>query len=90
MDAIERVKKALKSKTLTIGYNTTIRALRTGKAELVVIANNTPASTEKEIEHLAKVAGTELSKFEKSNLELGAACKKPFGVMIVAVTREKK
>ncbi|VVB76498.1 50S ribosomal protein L30e [Candidatus Tiddalikarchaeum anstoanum] len=90
MNTIDRIKKAIKEGNFKIGYNTTVKALKNGKAELVVIANNAPEGVKKEIENLGKVAKSEVEVFEKSNIELGATCKKPFGVMLVAVTREKK
>ena len=90
MNTLDKIKKALKDGNITLGYNSSVKALRTGKAELIVLANNSPEHVVSEVKSLAKVASVPLEIFDKSNVELGATCKKPFGVSIVAVTREKK
>ena len=43
-----------------------------------------------DVKHLANISAIECVDFDKTNIELGATCKKPFGVMIVSIRRGKK
>ena len=90
MNAFDSIKKAMKDNNLIIGYNRSIKALKTSKAELIILANNTPARILSEVKSAAKVANIPIEVIDKSNVELGATCKKPFSVSIVSVLREKK
>lgn len=90
MNTIDKLKKAIKEKTLVIGLNSTVKSIKKKLVELVVLANNTPLHVREEIKHLSSVSEIELVEFDKSNIELGATCKKPFGVMIVSIKRGKK
>ena len=40
-----RLQLVMKSGKYTLGYRTTLRTLRQGKAKLVILANNTPPLT---------------------------------------------
>ena len=90
MNTIDMIKKAMKNKTLVIGYRSTLRLLKNNKLSMVVLASNTPEDTKKEVGNMAGIAGIEYVDSKKDNLELGATCRKPFGVMVLSIRSDKK
>lgn len=60
----------------TLGYKSTLKTLRTGKAKLVVLASNTPALRKSEIEYYALLSKTLVEHYKGDNIALGTACGK--------------
>jgi len=64
-----------------LGSKRTIKALKSGEAKLVVMASNCPKELKQEIEKYDKP----VVMFNGTNMELGAACGKPFSVAALAI-----
>lgn len=80
-----RLALVIKSGKYTLGYKSTLKALRQGKAKLVIIAANTPRLRKSELEYYALLSKTTLHHFQGGNNELGTACGKLFRVGVLAV-----
>ncbi|PJA22543.1 hypothetical protein COX58_01910 [archaeon CG_4_10_14_0_2_um_filter_Archaea_38_6] len=87
MKIIEEIKKGMKGKTLIVGYNNTVSSLKKNKLKLVVSASNAPEHMKKELENLSKIGKVEYVDSEKNNLELGATCRKSFGVSVLSIKK---
>ncbi|KAJ2859388.1 60S ribosomal protein L30, partial [Coemansia asiatica] len=70
----------MKSGKSTLGYKSTLKSLRNGKAKLVIISGNTPPLRKSEIEYYAMLAKTSVHHFGGNNVDLGTACGKYFRV----------
>ncbi|GIY90893.1 60S ribosomal protein L30 [Caerostris darwini] len=81
-----RLALVMKSGKYVLGQKQTLKALRQGKAKLVIIANNTPPLTKSEIEYYAMLAKTGVHHYSGSNIELGTACGKYFRVCALSIT----
>ena len=81
-----RLALVMKSGKYTLGYKTTLKTLRQGKAWLVLIANNLPALQKSEIEYYAMLSKTSVHHYSGNNIDLGTACGKYFRVSCVAIT----
>lgn len=77
---------AIKSGKYQLGYKSSVKALRQGKAKLIVLAANTPILRKAEIEYYAMLSKTQVSYFQGGNNELGTACGKLFRVGVLAIT----
>lgn len=73
-----RLALVMKSGKFTLGYKSTLKTLRQGKAKLVIISNNTPQLRKSEIEYYAMLAKTGVHHYTGNNIELGTACGKYF------------
>ena len=51
-----RLALVMKSGRVSLGYKTTLKNLRTGKAKLVIIAGNTPPLRKSELEYYAMLS----------------------------------
>ena len=59
-----------------LGYKQTLKAIRNGEAQLVIIANNCPMLKKSEIEYYAMLGKTNVHHYQGNNVELGTACGK--------------
>lgn len=75
----------IKSGKYTLGYQSTLKALRRGQAKVVIIAANTPPLRKSEIEYYALLAKCHVHLFNGSNNDLGTACGRLFSVGMVSV-----
>ncbi|VDK40595.1 unnamed protein product [Cylicostephanus goldi] len=81
-----RLSMVMKTGKYVLGYKQTLKALRNGKAKLVIIANNTPPLRKSEIEYYAMLAKTGVHHYNGNNIELGTACGKLYHVCTLSVT----
>ena len=84
------IKKMLKSGNIVLGTDRTIKGLRLGKVNKVLISSNCPAGVEKSIAKYANMSNAELHKLEYPNDELGIICKKPYSISVLAFLKEAK
>lgn len=84
MTLVKEIQEAIKNKKVIIGYRESIKYLKMNKAELVVIAENSPEKIKKEIEHIAKIGNIKLETVRDSK-ELGVICGKPFPVTTLVI-----
>ncbi|EEY14184.1 60S ribosomal protein L30 like [Verticillium longisporum] len=76
----------LKSGKVVMGYKSTLKSLRSGKAKLILIAGNTPPLRKSELEYYAMLSKAPVHHFTGTNIELGTACGKLFRVGVMAIT----
>ena len=81
----QKLALVVKSGKYTLGYKSTIKALRQGKSKLVIIAANTPVLRKSELEYYAMLSKTKVYYFQGGNNELGTAVGKLFRVGVVTI-----
>merc|ERR1712151_756552 len=81
-----RLQLVMKSGKYSLGYSTTLKTLRQGKAKLILIANNCPALRKSEIEYYAMLAKVGVHHFSGDNNELGTACGRYYRVSCLSIT----
>ncbi len=84
-DFVRELQTALKTGKATLGYRSTLKAIIGGRAKLVILARNAPATISEEIKYYASLAQIPVYVFNGSSRELGAACNKPFLVSSIAI-----
>ncbi|KAJ2160312.1 60S ribosomal protein L30 [Coemansia sp. RSA 552] len=80
-----RLALVMKSGKSSLGYKSTLKTLRSGKAKLVIISGNTPSLRKSEIEYYAMLAKTSVHHFKGNNVDLGTACGKYFRVGALSI-----
>jgi len=81
-----RLALVMKSGKYTLGYKSTLKTLRQGKAWLVLISDNCPPLKKSEVEYYAMLAKTGVHHYTGNNVDLGTACGKYFRVSCLAIT----
>jgi large subunit ribosomal protein L30e len=87
MSDIEEIRKNLKSNKLIIGTEETVKELKLGRLNKVFLASNCNPAVRKDIEHYAKLGGTELVLLDIPNDELGVACRKTFFISVLSMLK---
>ena len=80
-----RLALVMKSGKSTLGYKSTLKTLRQGKAKLLLISSNCPALRKSELEYYAMLAKTGVHHFQGTNNELGTACGKYFRTSVMSI-----
>ncbi|THW61713.1 hypothetical protein D6D19_09915 [Aureobasidium pullulans] len=62
-----RLALVMKSGKVTLGYKSTIKAIRSGKAKLIIIAGNTPPLRKSELEYYSMLGKTAVHHFNGNN-----------------------
>merc|ERR1712193_228042 len=75
----------MKSGKVTLGYKSTLKSLRSGKAKLIIIAGNTPPLRKSELEYYSMLSKTNVHHFSGNNIELGTACGKLYRCSTLAI-----
>ncbi|KAI7862941.1 60S ribosomal protein [Phycomyces blakesleeanus] len=81
-----RLQLVTKSGKYTLGYKSTLKTLRQGKAKLVIIAGNCPPLRKSEIEYYAMLSKTGVHHYNGNNIDLGTACGKLFRASVLSIT----
>ncbi|EPY50248.1 60S ribosomal protein L30 [Schizosaccharomyces cryophilus OY26] len=75
----------MKSGKYVLGYKSTLKALRSGKAKLILLAGNTPALRKSELEYYAMLSKCSVHHYNGSNIDLGTASGRLFRVGVLAI-----
>ena len=84
VDLNKALRRAMRTGEVYIGSKRTIKALKDGKAKMVIVAKNCPEDVLEEIERHSVKKIT----YSGTNMELGAICGKPFSVAALAIVNE--
>ncbi|MEK6916449.1 MAG: ribosomal L7Ae/L30e/S12e/Gadd45 family protein [Nanoarchaeota archaeon] len=82
---LDEIKKNLKTKKLVIGTDSAIKNLKLKRLSTIFVSSNAPKEIMGDVEHYAKLSGTEVVKLDVPNDELGVQCKKPYSISIIGL-----
>ncbi|MFW5902431.1 MAG: 50S ribosomal protein L30e [archaeon] len=75
---IERaIKEIIRTGKITYGTKETKKSIEEGKAEIVIIAENTPRKIKEEIKEKTQEKNIPLKIYPGTSLELGETCRRP-------------
>jgi len=80
IDIGRALKSAVTTGNVEFGVDQTEKAIKNGKAQLVIVARNCPSDYLKNED-----LGVKVHRYDGNNMELGALCGKPFSVSALAV-----
>ncbi|KAJ3117805.1 60S ribosomal protein L30 [Phlyctochytrium bullatum] len=81
----QRLALVMKSGKYTLGYKSTLKSIRQGKAKLIIISGNCPPLRKSELEYYAMLSKTGVHHFGGNNIDLGTACGKYFRVGCLSI-----
>ena len=84
------IKKLLKSKSLVIGTENTLKNLKLGKIDRVIFSSNCPDKVAEDLGYYAGLSNVETVKVPYPNEELGVICKKPFSISVLSILKGVK
>ena len=84
------IKKLLKAKSLVIGTEKTLKSLKLGRIEKVILSSNCPDKVAEDLNYYAGLSNVETVKVHYPNEELGVICKKPFSISVLSILKGAK
>ena len=81
-----RLALVVKSGKYTLGWKTTMKAIRQGKAKLIIVAGNCPPLRKSEVEYYTLLGKTGVHHYSGNNVDLGTACGRFYRVSVMAIT----
>eukprot|EP01016_Furgasonia_blochmanni_P028531 TRINITY_DN29_c0_g1_i12.p3 TRINITY_DN29_c0_g1~~TRINITY_DN29_c0_g1_i12.p3 ORF type:complete len:139 (+),score=15.36 TRINITY_DN29_c0_g1_i12:143-559(+) len=81
-----KLQLVMRSGKALLGFKSTVKSIRNGKAKLILIANNCPALRKSQIEYYCMLAKVRVYPFTGNNVDLGTACGKYHRVSTLAIT----
>jgi large subunit ribosomal protein L30e len=84
-NASKILEEALREKCIILGSKRTIKAIKMGKAEAVIVATNCPKEIYDDIVYYANLAKVPVYIFKGTSSSLGMACGKMFKVLALAI-----
>ena len=82
MDIKRALRNAVSTGQVFIGSSQTKKSVTKGKAKLVIVSRNCPM---KEVATLTQDSPVPVYTFAGTNVELGAACGKPFSISMLSI-----
>merc|ERR1712185_568448 len=80
-----RLQLVIKSGKYSLGYKSTLKSLRAGKAKLVLISSNCPPLRKSELEYYSMLSKANVHHYTGSNNDLGTACGRYFAVSCLSI-----
>jgi len=84
MDVAKQLKIAVKTGKVSLGCMEALKAARSGRGKLIVLASNCPESTRSAILHGSKLSELPVYVYAGSSTDLRTVCEKPF--LVAALT----
>lgn len=84
IDVDKAIATAVKTGKVSFGANSATQSAKTGKAKMIVLAQNCPAEIREDIEYYCKLSCVPLLIYKGSSTDLAAVCGKPF--LLAALT----
>lgn len=85
MDINKEIRQVVDTGKVILGRDKSLKAIRLGKAKLVIVASNCPSEVLADIKRYGGLANIPVHIFGRDSAELGVACGKPFLVNVLAV-----
>lgn len=82
--SLEKLKKALREKEVTIGSNDTLKKVKGGKVSTVFLAKDCRPDVRKQMAHYAKLKAVDVIDIDMTATELGTVCKKQYPVSVLS------
>merc|ERR1711939_796188 len=80
-----RLALVIKSGKYQLGYKSTLKSMRSGKAKLVLVSGNCPPLRRSELEYYAMLSKTPVHLYSGSTVALGTAAGKLFRVGVMSI-----
>jgi large subunit ribosomal protein L30e len=85
IDIDKAIATAVKTGKVSFGANSALQNAKAGKAKMIILASNCPATMRQDMEHYCKLSNVPLITYKGSSLDLAALCSKPFTISALSI-----
>ncbi|UCG90637.1 MAG: 50S ribosomal protein L30e [Candidatus Heimdallarchaeota archaeon] len=79
------ISMAISTGKVKLGYNAAIKSVLSGKVKVTIISNNLPLDSKEILLRNCELSQIPIIQYEKTGLDLGAACGRPHMVSTIAI-----
>jgi large subunit ribosomal protein L30e len=84
------IKKLIKSKDVVIGTERTIKNLKLGRVDKIIVSSNCAQNIVEGLNRYGGLGKVEAIKVDYQNEELGVICKKSFSISVLSILKGAK
>jgi len=88
MDLDKAIRLTIDSGKVIVGFRECIKSIINGNGKLVILANNIPTDTAKDIEYYSSMSNIPLLRYKGTSINLGEVCGFPYPVSVMLVLEE--
>ncbi|MGQ9530104.1 MAG: 50S ribosomal protein L30e [Candidatus Bathycorpusculaceae bacterium] len=85
IDVDKAIATAVKTGKVSFGANPALQNAKTGKAKMIILAANCPATIRGDIEYYCKLSKIPLITYKGSSMDLASLCGKPFTISALSI-----
>ncbi len=85
IDVDKAIATAVKTGKVVLGANEALKSAQTGKAQLIVVASNSPSSICEDLRHYGNLSRVPIVSYRGNSIDLGMVCGKRFAVSALTV-----
>ena len=85
IDVDKAIAAAVKTGKVSFGTNIAVQSAKTGKAKMIVLANNCPKDIKDEIEYYGKLSKIPVMTYKGASMDLAEVCNKPFIISALTI-----
>ncbi len=85
MDVDKAISLAIKTGKVTLGTKKTLKQVKQGKTQLVIIAANCPKEIQEEVRYYGKLSAISVYTYQGTSWDLGSVCGRPHMIACIAV-----
>jgi large subunit ribosomal protein L30e len=85
MKLVDKIKQAVKTKKAVLGHKEVLKFLKVSNLDMIILAKDAPEKVKNDVVYNAKIAKTEVEILNKSSVDLGTICGKPFPVSVIGI-----
>lgn len=85
IDVDKAVATAVKTGKVAFGAAEALRSAKTGKAQLIIVASNSPPRIRQDLEHYVKLSQVPVVHYRGTNVDLAVVCGKRFPIAALTV-----
>ncbi|MBT0159266.1 50S ribosomal protein L30e [Candidatus Bathyarchaeota archaeon A05DMB-2] len=85
MDIDKAIAAAVKTGKVSFGSNAALQHAKSGKAKMIILANNCPKDIKEQIEYYAKISNVPVMTYKGASMDLAAVCNKLFIVSALSI-----
>jgi large subunit ribosomal protein L30e len=85
IDMNKAIATAVKTGKVTLGGGNAAKNAKLGRARMIILSSNCPASIKDDVNYYAKLSGIPVVIYKGNSIDLGMVCGKPFMVSALTV-----
>jgi large subunit ribosomal protein L30e len=85
IDIDKAIASAVKTGKVSFGANSALQNAKSGKAKMIILANNCPKDIKEQVEYYGKISNVPVMTYKGASMDLAAVCNKLFIISALSI-----